>query len=115
MAAQSMWRETNRMTAAATTGVQSSAIVRPGEQWYAARVAVRNQTRASTVADLSIDSGGTPHHLYRFSLTSQNVFYNLQVEVWLRESEQLRLDWSSIVAADVLDFHIVGIQKIVRD
>jgi hypothetical protein len=109
---QPTWREQIQNSAADTTHTQSSERVKPGEEWYAARVAVKDATTASAVCDLSIDSGGNPTHVHRFAAGSLGVFSDAQIEVWLREGECLRCDWSAVVAGDVLHTHIVGVKRL---
>lgn len=106
------WREQLRESAGGTTHTLLSDPVRPGESWYLARVSVKDATTAGAVVDVFITSGGVPHHVHRFAAGSLDIWSDYNVESWLREGEQVRIDFSAVVAADVLHAHLTGWQRL---
>lgn len=103
-----LWRERLTVVADAATEVVMTEPVPPGETWYIQRVVVNDSTTAAADVEVGIWSGAYNHVLAVQANVGADTWCPLVLETWLREGEQLCFDWSSVVAADVLEMHLSG-------
>ena len=105
---ENLWRERLISDATSTEVIQDSSVVPPGEIWYLKRLALRNDTTSGSDVLVSIVTAGYEHVVYYAKDLVSGEWTSVNLEIYLREGEFLRLDWTSVVSGDRLTAHLTG-------
>lgn len=103
-----IWRERLTVVADDTSETVYSEVVPPGELWHIDEIGVKDNTTAAADCEVYLDTAGYKHHYWYFANVGTVFNQNATAEIWLREGERLGFDWTSVVAADILEMHISG-------
>lgn len=111
---KSGFRETQRDTAADTTLTQRIKVESPTRRVFVVAVALTDDTTANAIGTIGIESGGHFYKLASLDCATAGRAYIQRLNTWLYEGERIRVDWSAIVAADVVEVFVVGQQEVER-
>lgn len=109
-----IWRERLITDATATTAVQNSKYVEPGDRWFLRRIAVSNNTSLGADVEIQIETQSYSHVLHRFRSLEIAESEAQDLGIWLSEGERVRLSWTGIADGDRLEAHLTGVKRLTR-
>lgn len=99
------------VAAGATTVTVRLRQMEHNERTYVNRLLLRNRDTAASVAIVYVERGGNLRPVLQKTITTDNVWYDDQLECWLYPGDRIRVDFSTCTAADNVDVSVIGITR----